>query len=130
MDAHTNTVVETIAVGPRPGRIAIGEGAVWVVNRGDHSVTRIDPATNKVVATIAVGHGIGAGDIAVGAGAVWLSAPGTPLVRLDPATNRAAQVFTGDGGGAVAVAFGSVWVAAGPAVTWRLDPALLTALRP
>ena len=130
VDAHTNTVVETIAVGPRPGRIAIGEGAVWVVNRGDHSVSRIDPATNKVVATIAVGHGIGEGDIAVGAGSVWLSAPGTPLVRLDPATNRAAQRFTGDGGGAVAVAFGSVWVAAGPAVTWRLDPALLAALRP
>ena len=130
VDAHTNTVVETITVGPRPGRIAIGDGAVWVVNRGDHSVTRIDPATNTVVATIAVGHGIGAGDIAVGAGAVWLSAPGTPLVRLDPATNRAAQRFTGEGGGAVAVAFGSVWVAAGPAVTWRLDPALLAALRP
>jgi streptogramin lyase len=82
------------------------------------------------VATIPVGHGIGDGDIAVGDGAVWLSAPGSPLVRIDPRTNRAAQRFTGEGGGGVAVGLGSVWVAAGPAVTWRLDPALLAALRP
>ena len=100
------------------------------MNRGDHSVTRIDPATNKVVATIPVGHGIGDGDIAVGAGSVWLSAPGTPLVRIDPRSNRAVQRFTGEGGGAVAVAFGSVWVATGPATTSRFDPRLLAALRP
>lgn len=130
VNPHTNAVVETVTVGPRPGSVVVGEGAVWVVNRGDHSVTRIDPATNKVVATIAVGHGIGDGDIAVGAGSVWLSAPGTPLLRLEPRTNRVAQRFTGDGGGAVAVAFGSVWVASGPAATLRLDPALLAALRP
>ena len=114
---------------PFPAR-RVGEGAVWVVNRGDHSVTRIDPATNKVVATISVGHGIGEGDIAVGEGSVWLSAPGTPLVRIDPRANRTAQRFTGEGGGAVAVAFGSVWVATGPGTTSRFDPRLLAALRP
>lgn len=130
VNPHTNEVVETIVVGPRPGRVVVGEGGVWVVNRGDHSVTRIDPATNKVVATIPVGHGIGDGDIAVGAGSVWLSAPGMPLVRIDPRSNRAVQRFTGEGGGAVAVAFGSVWVATGPGTTSRFDPLLLAALRP
>ena len=130
IDPYTNTIVETVATGPRPGRVVVGEGAVWTLNRGDSSVTRVDPKTNTAVTTIAVGHDTGAGDLAVGAGAVWLSAPGTPLVRIDPATNRVAQRFTGAGGGAVTVAHGSVWIAAGPATTWRLDPKLVVALRP
>ena len=32
-----------IAVGPEPSAIAVGETAVWVVNDGDGSVTRIEP---------------------------------------------------------------------------------------
>jgi hypothetical protein len=72
----------------------------------------------------------GTGEIAVGGGGVWVSAPGLPLVRIDPKTNRATQRFTGPGGGAVIVAHGSVWVAAGPGLTWRIDPVLLAAMRP
>lgn len=130
INAHTNEVVETIAVGPRPGRVVVGEGGVWTLNRGDHSVTRVDPATNKVVATIAVGHDVGKGDIAAGEGGLWLSAPGSPLVRIDPRANRVAQRFIGDGGGAVAVAHGSVWIAATSTTTWRVDPKLAASLRP
>lgn len=126
---YTNAVIETVKVGPKPGPVVVGEGAVWVLNRGDGSVSRIDPKTSKVVATIPV-EGGGAGDLAVGAGAVWVSAPGLPLVRIDPAANRVAQRFTGDGGGAVLVAHGSLWLAAGPGVTWRVDPMLAATLRP
>jgi hypothetical protein len=61
---------------------------------------------------------------------VWISAPGVPIVRIDPRTNRAVQRFTGEGGGAVLVAHGSLWVAAGAQVTWRLDPMLVAAVRP
>ena len=129
VNPHTNAVVETVKVGPRPGHVAVGEGGVWTLNRGDGSVSRVDPATNKVVATIAMADA-GAGEMAVGAGAVWVSAPGLPLVRIDAKTNRATHRFTGPGGGAVIVAHGSVWVAVGPALTWRLDPVLLAAVRP
>lgn len=130
IEPYTNTVVEAVTTGPRPGRVVAGEGAVWTLNRGDSSVTRVDPKTNKAVTTIAVGHDVGAGDLAVGLGSVWLSAPGSPLVRIDPATNRVAQRFTGPGGGAVVVAHQAVWVAAGPSLTWRLDPKLVASLRP
>lgn len=130
INAHTNEVGETITVGPRPGRVVVGEGGVWTLNRGDSSVSRVDPATNKVVATIAVGHDVGTGDIAVGEGGVWLSAPRSPLVRIDPRDSRVAQRFTGDGGGAVAVAHGSVWIAAAAATTWRIDPKLAASIRP
>jgi virginiamycin B lyase len=127
--AHTNETVETIAVGPKPGRLAVGEGGVWTLNRGDGSVTRVDPSSNKVVATITIGEAIAGGEIAAGAGSIWISAPGTPIVRIDPRTNRAVR-FTGDGGGAVLVAHGSLWVAAGPNTTWRLDPLLVATVRP
>jgi YVTN family beta-propeller protein len=130
VNPHSTEVEEIVAVGPKPGRLAVGEGGVWTLNRGDGSVSRVDPKTNKVVATIAIGPDAAAGDIAAGAGSVWVSAPGVPIVRIDPRTNLVVQRFTGDGGGAVLVAHGSIWVAAGAQVTWRLDPQLVAAVRP
>ena len=130
VNPHNNEIVEVIEVGPQPGRVAVGEGGVWTLNRGNGSVSRVDPATNKVVATIPAGAGVTGGEIAAGAGSVWISAPGVPLIRIDPRTNRAVQRFTGDGGGAVLVAHGSIWIAAGPQITWRLDPVLVSAMRP
>lgn len=129
VNPHNNEVVEEVKVGPKPVRLAVGEGGVWTLN-GDGTVSRVDPETSKVVATIAVGGDTSKGDIAAGAGSVWVSAPGAPIVRIDPRTNRAVQRFTGDGGGAVLVAHGSLWVSAGPQVTWRLDPRLVAAVRP
>ena len=38
---------ERLSVGSRPTAIAYGAGAVWVANRGDDSVTRIDPGTGS-----------------------------------------------------------------------------------
>jgi virginiamycin B lyase len=130
INAHTNEIVDTLKVGPRPGRLVVGEGAVWTLNRGDGSISRVDPKTHKVEATIAIGADASDGEIAAGAGSVWVSAPGLPLVRIDPRSNRAVQRFTGAGGGAVIVAHGSVWVAADAGTTWRLDPVLLASMRP
>ena len=130
INPHNNQIVETIEVGPNPGRLAAADGAVWTLNRGNGSVTRVDPATNKVVATINVGAEVAAGEIAAGEGSVWISAPGAPLARIDPRTNKVAQRFSGEGGGAVLVAHGSLWLAAGPKLTWRLDPKLVAGMRP
>lgn len=130
VNPHNNEIVEVIEVGPKPGRLAVGAGGVWTLNRGNGTVTRVDPATNKVVATIQAGADAAGGELAAGAGSVWISAPGVPLIRIDPRTNRAVQRFTGDGGGAVLVAHGSLWIAAGPQITWRLDPVLVSAMRP
>jgi len=130
VNPHNNEVVEVIKVGSNPGRLAVGEGGVWTLNRDDGSVSRVDPKTNKVVATIPVGDVAAMGEIAAGEGSVWISAPGVPITRIDPRTNRAVQRFTGEGGGAILVAHGSVWVAAGAQKTWRIDPALMVATRP
>ena len=44
-----------IAVGARPGVPVAGAGAVWVPNTGDGTVSRIDPRSNRVVATLRIG---------------------------------------------------------------------------
>ena len=52
IDPKTNEVVDAVPAGVGPGPIAFGGGAVWVGNLDGKSVTRIDPASRKVVETI------------------------------------------------------------------------------
>jgi YVTN family beta-propeller protein len=99
-------------VGPKPRFLAAGLGAVWILNQGDGTVSRINPASNKVVATIALETPGNGGDIAIGAGAVWVTNLGTPLSRIDPATNQVtAQLSAPE-----EMRFASVWVRSGCAV--------------
>ena len=69
VDPTTYSTV-TIPVGAEPGPIAVGAGAVWVVNTGDATVSRIDPETNDVE-TIELAH-LPAG-IAVVGETVWVA---------------------------------------------------------
>jgi YVTN family beta-propeller protein len=62
---------ESIRVGDGPVDVAVGSGGVWVANSRDGTVSRIDPRSNKVIATIRIGSS--PQGIAVGAGAVWVS---------------------------------------------------------
>ncbi len=109
----------------------MGEGAIWTLNQGVGSVSRIDPQTNKVTATIEVGVPGSGGDIAVGEGSVWVTAFEYPLSRIDPVTNKVVQQFTGVGGDAVRFGLGSVWLSNLKAQTvWRLDPRRIAATVP
>jgi virginiamycin B lyase len=98
MDLKTYRVSKTIHVGKNPLGIAVTPRAVWVANNGlatpdIPSVSRIDPATNKVVATIPLGPtsaccALHMGVIAA-AGAVWTVTPQANMaIRIDPATNE------------------------------------------
>jgi YVTN family beta-propeller protein len=124
IDPQTNRVVATIAVRSQPRFLAVGEGAVWVLNQTDGSVSRIDPNTNRVVATIEVGVPGPGGDIAAGEGAVWIRATKILLSVIDPKTNQVIQRFgPAQGSGAVRVGNGNVWVSAHDVnKVWRLAP--------
>ena len=123
VDAKTEKVTAAIPVGPTPRFLAAGLGGIWVLNQGDGSVSRIDPAANRVSATIAVGVPGEGGDIAVGEGAVWVTAIGKPLSRIDAATNRVTRQFVGKGGDALRVGLGSLWLANHEFhEVWRIDP--------
>jgi virginiamycin B lyase len=131
IDPQTNLIVETIAVGKSPRFLAIGEGAVWILNQGDGSVSRVDPKTNKLTATIEVGVAGPGGDIAAGEGSVWVSSSDFPISRIDPASNRVVQQFTGDGGDSIRIGLGSVWLTNLKAQNvWRIDPKRIEATLP
>jgi hypothetical protein len=131
----------TIAV-PNPIGAAADGNSVWVVSY-DGTLTRIDPRTNQVVATIETGvphvrgfendvvrpqespnNGVPVTGIAAGDGSVWVRGGGR-LVRVDPATNSVEAMI--DVGGTIeglAEGDSSVWVSvctpAVPPCTWEL----------
>lgn len=88
------SVVATIRV-PSTGGIAVGNGSVWVANTLEYSVTRIDPSTNTVIATIPTGRSPedlfhGPTRVAIGHGSAWVPdgrADCSCLHRIDPAQN-------------------------------------------
>ena len=64
--------------------------SVWVAGTHDGKVYRIDPATNKIVATITVGPTGNSGPnwLGSGFGSIWVSVPNaSAIVRIDPITN-------------------------------------------
>jgi YVTN family beta-propeller protein len=101
-----------------------------VANAGAPSVSRIDPVTNRVVATIPIGPKRACCSEHIGmtavAGAVWAAVPnGNTIVRIDPATNTVlATVQVPSGPCAyMAVDDASVWSASGGCadVLMRID---------
>jgi branched-chain amino acid transport system substrate-binding protein len=91
--------------------VAVGEGAVWVASQLDDTVSRIDPATHEVTATVDVGRG--AAGIAVGAGSVWVAnAIDGTVSRIDPVTARVTKTIEVAGSAEdIVVGGGAVWVA-------------------
>jgi class 3 adenylate cyclase len=124
IDGHTNEVTESIEIG-EPWRVVSGFGSTWVTAGlsyhapgGPTSLLRIDPRSNKVVATIGLGRPVR--DVAVSEDSVWVS--GAALWRIDPKTNR---VMTTINLNSFDIAAGarSVWVLpAGPEALLRVDP--------
>jgi YVTN family beta-propeller protein len=88
IDPHTNRPVgRPVVTGASPQSLAVGGGSLWVANHDALTVTRINPASGKVVADIPVPsepH-----RVAYGAGAAWVGNwHDNSVSRIDPATNR------------------------------------------
>jgi YVTN family beta-propeller protein len=66
---ETNQVVARVPVGSSPALIREGDGAVWVADRIDLTVTEIDLESRRVLRT--VGIGFRPDDLAARNGAVW-----------------------------------------------------------
>ncbi len=133
LDPATNRVVDDVPVGRSPGPIVVGEGAVWVANVGEATVSRIDPRARRVVATIGVG--VEPSSLAVADGSVWVAGAGEAvLLKIDTNDNRVrARMVVPEsigplpegydrGPSAVAARDDGVWLAHGEEVS-RIDPA-------
>jgi YVTN family beta-propeller protein len=81
-----------------------------VANGGDDTVSRIDPVSGEVTATIEVGKG--PFSIASGEGAVWVANRlQTSISRIDPSTNEVSDMDVGIVPESMAVGEGSIWIA-------------------
>jgi YVTN family beta-propeller protein len=113
IDPHTNRLAgRPVRTGDSPQSLAVGGGSLWVANHDARTVTRIDPASGKVVADIPVPsepH-----RAAYGASAAWVGNwHDNSVSRIDPATNRVVGSPIPIGShhaGNLTVGAGGVWV--------------------
>jgi virginiamycin B lyase len=93
----------SIPVGPSPRFLDVGFDAVWVMNQGDGSVSRIDARTGATEQIAVTGQVIGGGDLTVGGGAVWLRTD-EAVARIDPETRSVTHLVDLPPGSASAAA--------------------------
>jgi virginiamycin B lyase len=109
VDAATGTVLASVRTGPKPRFLTASAGAIWTLNQGDGTLTRIDART-KQATTIALrtpGHG---GDIGVGAGMVWTTMPKVPLSVIDSVTYSLRCQWIGPGGDSLGIGHDAIWL--------------------
>jgi DNA-binding beta-propeller fold protein YncE len=142
IDPTTGHCIATIPLEKRKGEtsLAYGMGALWVLNRYDGTLLRVDPKSNQATATIAVGR-VFWNQIEIADGAVWVMGQESGLVkRIDPQSNKVVDEFSAGppqhngvftapfkgGNYSFSVGRGGLWVVDrkfnGSATMWRIDP--------
>ena len=129
VDPKSARVVGTVEVGSGPVAIVPGHDSLWVANSADDTVSRIDPATREVEATIGVPSPV---DLAVTADAIWVASgiDGT-VSRIDPESNdvvatidlQRSDPFNPLTVHGIAAGAGGVWAAVTGGKLIRIDPA-------
>lgn len=107
-------IAKTVPTGKHPAGVLLAGGSLWVTNDIDNTVSRIDPATNAVTATVKL-HGANFPDpsyLAAGGGALWVVARTTGTVsRIDLRSGKVTATATVPGiASEIALVAGSVWV--------------------
>lgn len=109
--ARITAVIATgIAAADGEMNVVAGAGAVWLATAAKGEITRVDPASNKVMARITVAPG--SNYLAFGHGALWaVSGSGNLIQKIDPASNRVVrQTLLGRQPGFLVAGEGAVWV--------------------
>ena len=109
VSADSGTLLPPIAVGPHPRFLTSGAGAVWTLNQGDGSVTRVDLATRGTESIALHTPGPG-GDLQYGVGYLWSTMPKTPLSLIDANTHALICQWQGPGGDSLGIGFGAIWL--------------------
>jgi DNA-binding SARP family transcriptional activator/ABC-type branched-subunit amino acid transport system substrate-binding protein/streptogramin lyase len=136
LDLRSGRIAARVPVGNTPSSIAVSDGAVWVMNADDETISRIDPKTRTVVRTFAT-NGTPT-DLAAGAGGVWIGNGSTTgstlagaaftrsLARIDPSSNLLTQSAALPRPPANEVAStlfpGSSRLAVGDGAVWAINP--------
>jgi len=117
------SIAAAVQVGTNPAGLAFGGGALWVANRSDGTVWRIDPRTHTVVQKLDVGWT--PESLAVTTDNVWVAnfASGT-VTRINIGASKVVDTITvGTGPAAIGSGPSGVWVAnSGDNTIQRIDP--------
>jgi YVTN family beta-propeller protein len=110
IEPHSGRITAQYSVGHSPEAVAAGGGSMWVANRLDGTVSRIDRERDEVVPIDVGGEPSG---LAFGAGSLWVAdGQGRTVAQVDPDTNKVEEsIAVGNAARAVAVGYGAVWVA-------------------
>ncbi len=111
-----------------PGNVAVGDGAVWVLNNEERSVSRIDPETNEITDTFETA-GVPS-ELAVGEGALWIGNAGgkgetnvmVSVSRMDPDSGRITRTARLRGEGVAYPVAGTPRLAVGAGAVWAINP--------
>jgi ABC-type branched-subunit amino acid transport system substrate-binding protein len=139
LDPASGELLDTIPLGTSPSNVAVGEGAVWVLDADDRTVSRIDPETRAVQRTFSTAST--PTDLAAGAGAVWIGNGGdfgsfpVSVSRVDPQSGVVDATIDLPGSGVrgylqsggfaqqfMAVTDDAVWVVNPDQTVSRIDP--------
>jgi virginiamycin B lyase len=117
----------TIKIGGTADWVLVTDDAIWVASTKPYAVLRIDPATNKIVATVKV-SGEACSGLAFGFGSIWVPICGEKpeLVRIDGAKNTVSStlpIAPAAPEGGIATSEDSVWMVTDKNGTLnRIDP--------
>jgi len=117
----------TIKIGGTADWVLVTDNAIWVASTKPYAVLRIDPATNKIVATVKV-SGEACSGLAFGFGSIWVPICGekAELVRIDGAKNTVSStlpIAPAAPEGGIATSEDSVWMVTDKNGTLnRIDP--------
>ncbi len=110
---------------PNSASVLYAEGAIWVTTPEKSVLTRVDPKTNKVTATVEVGKG--PRFLTGGAGSVWTLNQGDGTIsRVDAKTAKLiVNIEAGipGNGGEIAFGEGHVWATIPQIPLTEIDPA-------
>jgi len=127
IDTGSLKITASVATGlasPGEFNVAVGAGSLWVPSDGKGAISRVDPDTLKVIATIPVDPDTWY--LVFGYGSLWAaSSTHNSLQRIDPQTNRVVhKTIMGREPGFLAAGEGGVWVQEqGDGTVARIDPA-------
>ena len=117
--------LQTIAVGDGPRGVAVGEGAIWVANGADDTLTPLDPGSGRAGRPIEIGDD--PEGVAVAGGMVLVTvAGGREIVRVDPETRRVREPPLRPGqvvGGNIASGGDELWATLETGEVAQIDPA-------
>lgn len=122
IDRTTGRIDLQVTLSDAPAILAADESAVWVAHWETGAVSRIDPETGEVVATVILelpfdvgghdGRVFVPNDIALGHGSVWVSTARGAVARIDVSSNEVTDIY------GLAVSPPEPEMAMGPAGVW------------